>query len=410
MSLSEKVIKGITTPARYQDKNGLILNVTPTLSKNWLLRYQVNGDRHDIGLGSYPAVSLVEARKKVAELKALIARGIDPLDEKQMATTKEVTFEAAARAFIERYRLSWTEGHANQWSNSMINHVYPKIGQIPVNLISTEDVLSVLTDMWRDKAETARRIRNRIEQVLDAEKTLGHRDGDNPARWRGHLQNVLERGRPVATPLDSMDYHLLPAFWTRLENEDGRAARCLQFLILTGTRTNECMGARWDEIDYERQTWTVPPERMKNREKHVIPLSDEAMTILKEVGTRGRSDYIFPGRNPEKMMADNSLRRLLAKMGETECTPHGFRATFRTWAQEETKHESEVCEQAIAHVVGTPTSKRYMRGTQLDKRRALMVDWSEFATTVRRHTPKPTSNKFYSFRKHGGRSASNSLM
>ncbi|WP_236167392.1 tyrosine-type recombinase/integrase [Pseudomonas fulva] len=406
MSLSQTAIPKISQPGRYQDKNGLYLNVTETLSKNWVYRYQINGRRRDKGLGSFPEVSVMEARKKLAELKALVARGIDPLDEKQMAALQVVTFEQAARSFIERYRAAWSPTHASQWASSMENHVYPKIGNIPVNKIDTDDILPVLEPIWRTIPESARRIRNRIEQVLDAEKTLGHRDGPNPARWRGHLQNLLDRGYPVAVPLESLDYHQLPEFWLRLDSEEGRAARCLQFLILTGTRTNEAMAARWDEIDFERMTWTIPAERMKNREQHVVPLSEEAIQVLKETGTRGSSFLIFPGRNMDKLMADNSLRRLLKKM-DMECTPHGFRATFRTWAQEQTKHESEVCEAALSHEVGNAVSKRYMRGTQLEKRRLLMDDWGQFATNAPRHAAvQAVLNKAYSrARKHGGRSA-----
>ena len=411
MSLSQKVIPNITRPGTYQDKNGLFLNVTKTLSKNWVLRYQLNGKRRDKGLGSFPEVSVMDARKKVAEFKALIAQGIDPLDPKAVQTAKPVTLEEAARSYIERYRLSWTPIHARQWERSLEIHVYPKIGQALVNVVDTDDMLFVLTDLWREIPETARRIRNRLEQILDAEKTLGHREGDNPARWRGHLQNLLDRGYPVPVPLDGMNYRELPAFWPRLENEDGRAARCLQFLILTGTRTNEAMGARWDEIDYEKQSWTIPADRMKNREEHTIPLSDEAMAILKEAGSRGHSDLIFPGRNMDKLMADNSLRRLLKKMG-LDCTPHGFRSTFRTWAQEETKHESEVCEQALSHVVGTATTKRYMRGTQFEKRRLLMTDWGQFATVPRKAPAVVESRTGFGSnkRRHGGSRASSSPM
>lgn len=381
MSLTQKVIQNITTPGKYQDKYGLALRVSPKGSKAWIVRYTFDGERRDDGLGKFPDVSLAEARETAMAIRLSARKGIDPRADRERA--KEVansafTFEDDANAFIERHRHDWSTEHAHQWEASFRDHVYPIIGKKAVCIIDTKIVLSVLDPIWRTKSVTARRVRNRIERVLDYSKTLGHRDGENPARWRGHLQNVMTKFTPAPTPLESMSYIALPGFMRRLEDEDSRAARCLQFLILTGCRTSEAMGALWSEIDWEHSIWRIPAERMKGKEEHEIPLSQAALTVLKEVGTRGKSDYIFANRNYTGEMANNTLRRLMEKLGEPY-TVHGFRATFRTWLQEKTDFSNELCETALAHVVGNITQRAYTRGKQLEKRRPMMDKWARFA-------------------------------
>jgi len=381
MSLSTKVIEKITLPGRYHDKNGLHLRVTPNGTKSWILRYQHEGTRHDAGLGGYPKVSLSEARKAAMEFKVKLHSGVDPLAERKKQTSTNpatITFENEALEFIERHRPGWSEKHSSQWLNSMRDHVFQLIGLRPVAEIGTDDVLKVLDPIWNSKPETARRVRNRIERVLDYSKARGYRDGDNPARWRGHLQNIMARRHDNKSPLESMPYHQLPQFMKVLDGIGTRQAYCLQFLILTAARTSEAMGAKWDEIDFANRVWNIPAERMKNSEPHQVPLSDAAMEVLKDVGTRGRSDYIFPNRRLSALMANNSLRRLLSTLGH-DCTVHGFRATFRTWADEKTNFPFELCEIALSHVVGNLTSRSYARGNQLEKRRALMDRWARFA-------------------------------
>ncbi|MGE8046067.1 tyrosine-type recombinase/integrase [Pseudomonas monteilii] len=392
MSLTQKVIQNITTPGKYQDKYGLALRVSPGGSKAWILRYTFNGVRRDDGLGKYPDVSLAEARETAMAMRLKAGKGIDPRQEKAERAKAATTFEEAGNAFIARHRHGWSEAHIHQWEASLRDHVYPKIGRTPVHAIDTETVRTVLDVIWHEKPETARRVRNRIERILDYSKALGHREGDNPARWRGHLQNIMSTLLPTPTPLESMDYRVLPAFMRRLDAEDSRAARCLQFLILTGCRSKEAMDARWDEIDWERLVWRIPAERMKSRELHEIPLSDAALAVLKEAGTRGRSDYIFASKNLKAPMANNSLRRLMTKLGE-DCTVHGFRATFRTWLQEKTDFSNELCEAALAHAVGTLTQRAYTRGKQLEKRRPMMDKWARFAVEkLVTPTPRPTVN------------------
>lgn len=378
MALTQKAIQNITIPGTYQDKHGLSLRVSKTGSKSWIFRYQLNGKRHDAGLGSFPLVSLADARAACLELRVLINNGIDPLAEKQQKAKQVITFQDEALERIERYKHGWSDKHAAQWYSSLRDHVFPIIGNMPVGEVDTDAVVSVLDPIWTKLPESARRVRNRIELILDFAKTRGNRTGENPARWRGHLQNILSRTIPEPTHLESMPYSRLPAFMEKLEGDVTRSARCLQFVILTACRSGEAMGATWDEIDFETKTWNIPAERMKNRQNHQIPLSEAAMSVLKDVHTRGKSSFIFPNRALTGMMPNNAMRRVLIRYGES-CTPHGFRATFRSWAAEKTKFPSDLCEVALSHTVGNATTRAYNRGNLLERRRPLMERWGKFA-------------------------------
>jgi integrase len=390
MALTQKFLERIVTPGKFPDKHGLSIRVSAGGSKAWIVRYTFQGRRRDDGLGKWPDVSLEDARARAMEIKLLAHKDIDPRLDKAERARLAVTFQDDAMAFIERHRHDWSQAHAHQWEASMRDHIYPIIGKVPVYDIYTDTVRQVLDPIWREKPETARRVRNRIERVLDYSKAMGHRTGENPARWRGHLQNIMSKVLPTPTPLESMDYQVLPAFMRRLDAEDTRASRCLQFLILTGARSAEAIGARWEEIDFEHAVWNVPAVRMKGRELHMVPLSEAALNVLKEVGTRGKSEFIFSNPKHDKSLANNALRRLMTTMGE-DCTVHGFRATFRTWLQEKTDFSDELCEVALSHVVGNSTSRRYARGAQLDKRRP-MERWARFATE-RTIAPQPRPSK-----------------
>lgn len=379
MALTQKFIQTVTDPGKYPDRDGLVLKVSPGGSKSWLYRYQMNGNRHDAGLGVWPQVSLADARAKCLEMRLQIQKGIDPLAEKRGQSKEDVTFQDEALAMIERYKHGWSAKHADQWYSSMRDHVFPKIGMVPIGDIDTNKIIDVLDPIWRELPESARRVRNRLERILDFSRTRGNRDGDNPARWAGHLQNILSRVKPEPVPLESMPYTRLPTFMEQLEGDISRAARCLQFVILTACRSSEAMKATWDEIDFETKTWNIPGERMKNGNAHQIPLSDAAMQVLKDVHTRGRSDLIFPNRSLNGILANNAMRRVLIKYGE-DSTPHGFRATFRMWAAERTKFPDDICEMALSHMVGTATTRAYNRGNLLERRRPLMDRWAKFVT------------------------------
>lgn len=402
MPLNQKVIATITVPGVYQDKTGLSLKVRSADSKSWIWRYQFNGKRHDIGLGSYPEVSLADARKKAMEYRVQVSNGIDPLEQRKEASNAAVTFEDEALTFIERHRAGWSDKHASQWLNSLTEYAFPIIGSMPIGTVETADVTKVLDPIWLTKPETARRVRNRMERVFDHAKAHGRREGENPARLKGHLQNVMPKNQAPVKQLESMEFSRLPYFMYVLDGEDSRTARCLQFLILTACRTSEALGARWDEIDMINRVWTIPASRMKNGEEHQVPLSEEALQVLRDTGSRGRSELVFHGPRTTTMLPDNSLRRLLRKLGEN-CTPHGFRSTFRTWADEKTAFSFELCEISLAHVVGNTTSRAYVRGNQLEKRRPLMARWSKYAMDrvtphhpimAKQHVPEHTQTSF----------------
>lgn len=379
MSLSQKVIEKITQPGVYQDKYGLLLKVRPSGSKSWIWRYQFNGQRHDAGLGSFPTVGLADARRQAMEFRSVLGRGINPLAQRMEAAKISVTVEDEVLTFIERHKAGWSEKHAAQWLNSMTDHVFPVIGRMPVAEVETHHIMNVLDPIWTEKPETARRVRNRLEKLLSFARSQGHcPDEKNPAAWRGHLEHIMPKNLTSQVPLESMPYSRLPYFMRVLEGETTRAARCMQFLILTACRTNEAMAAKWQEIDFVNRVWTIPAERMKNGEVHQIPLSDEAVQVLKDTGTRGKTELIFPNTKMDKVLADNSLRRLLKKLGE-DCTPHGFRSTFSTWIDERTSFSSDLREISLSHVIGTATSRAYARGNQLEKRRPMMARWAQYA-------------------------------
>lgn len=376
MALHHDRIGKITTPGVYQDKNGLSLKVRATGTRSWILRYQLNGERHDIGLGSYPDVGLADARKKATELRALIAKGIDPMAQRKEAAIASVTVDDEIMAYIARHSVGWSTKHASQWRNSMSAYVSPLIGSVNVSEVETSHIVKVLDPIWMEKRVTATRVRNRLETLLDFAQVNGHRSGVNPARWKGHLENLMPSNTPSVKPMQSMPWSRLPNFMYALDADHSREARCLQFLILTACRTTEAIGARWDEIDMINRVWNLPAERMKNGEAHQVPLSEEAIQVLRDTGTRGRSEYVFS--TGATLMADNAMRRLLTKMGES-CTVHGFRATFRQWVSEETAFGHELGELALAHTIGNKTSRAYLRGNLLEKRRPMMARWAKYA-------------------------------
>lgn len=377
--LTQRALEKETTPGRYHDSHGLHLKISPSGTKAWILRYQIDGKRHDLGLGAFPDVSLSAARKAAMEARVKINNGYDPLALKRQQAASAITVETEVLDMIERYRAGWSEKHASQWINSMRDHVFPYIGSMPIDQVDTDAVLLVLDPIWSTKPETARRVRNRLERVINYAKARGNRIGDNPARWRGHLQNVMASNATAKRPLESLPYNQLPRFMRTLESLEGMSARCMQFLILTACRSNEAMGATWDEIDFKNKVWTIPATRMKGGEEHQIPLSDEAIEVLYDTKSRVHGNLIFHSKKIDRALANNTLRRLMTKLG-SEYTPHGFRATFRTWADEQTTFSFELCEISLAHVIGSTTSRAYIRGNQLEKRRPLMNQWAKFAT------------------------------
>ncbi len=373
-------MRTVTEPGRYTDGNGLYLVVDPSGAKRWLLRTVVRGKRCDIGLGGLRTVSLAEARETAAAYRKLARNGGDPLEQRRKQRLTIPTFAEAAERVHEQHKKSWRNGkHGQQWMNTLITYVFPYFGDKPVNQIDTPDVLRALSPIWLTKPETARRVRQRISVVLDWAKVAGYRTGDNPVEG---VAKGLPRQHDRDEHHKALSYQEIPQFIAALRNcEASEPARlAFEFLILTATRTNEVLGARWTEIDAMEATWTIPTERMKSKREHRVPLSPRCLEILARAKRLARqSDYVFPGRSIAKPMSNMVFLMMLRRM-QRSVTAHGFRSSFRDWASEQTHFAREVCESALAHSVRDKTEAAYRRGDLFEKRRELMEAWERFAT------------------------------
>ncbi|QIE41630.1 integrase arm-type DNA-binding domain-containing protein [Rhodobacteraceae bacterium SC52] len=370
-------------PGRHGDGRGLFLYVKPTGARSWVLRYQVQGRRRDLGLGPYPDVSLAMARERASEARRLIALGDDPIAKKKQAKPK--TFRDAALELIESKRPGWKNAkHAAQWTSTLEAYVFPKIGQVQVAKVETADVIGALTPIWSKKPETANRVRQRVEAVIDYATALGIRSGDNPARWRGHLDHLL----PKPTKVRAVQHHpALPhaeigAFMADLSERTGIASRALAFTILTAARSGETRGMAWGEVDLDAKLWTIPAERMKAGKEHRVPLSDAAIECLgKRPQQAEKSAFVFGSETkPGKSISDMSMTAVLRRMGRDGITVHGFRSTFRDWAGETTGFPREVIEAALAHGIKDKAEAAYARSDLFDKRRKLMEAWATVAS------------------------------
>ena len=319
---------------------GLYLQVLPTGARTWVLRAMVAGKRRDMGLGGYPSVTLAQARDLARAAREKVKAGIDPIEEGRAARSAQaatraaaLTFEQCAAKYIEANKAGWkNDKHTQQWGNTLAQHAFPVMGKLLVRDVALSHVLAVLEPMWQTKTETASRLRGRIESVLDWATARKYRSGENPARWRGHLDKLLPRPSRVAKvehhtalPIDEVG-----AFLARLRQLDGMGARALEFAILTACRSGEVRGATWTEIDADAKTWTIPAERMKAGKEHRVPLSDAALALLKALPTMAGTDVVFPGTKGQPL-SDMTLTAVLRRM-EVGATAHGFRSTFRDWA------------------------------------------------------------------------------
>lgn len=364
---------------RHGDGRGLFLYVKPSGARSWVLRYQVQGRRRDFGLGPYPDVSLSMARDRAAEARRLIVEGEDPITKKQQAKPK--TFREAAVELIESKRPGWKSAkHAAQWTATLESYVFPKIGAVQVAKIETADVISTLTPIWAAKPETANRIRQRIEAVIDYASALGIRSGDNPARWRGHLDHLLPKPNKVRAVVHhpALPHAQIAAFMTDLAKREGVAARALAFTILTAARSGETRGMTWGEVDLDAKVWTIPAGRMKAAKEHRVPLTDSALALLGQRAEGAPDDAVIFGSEvkPGKPISDMSMTAVLRRMERANITVHGFRSTFRDWAGETTGFPREVIEAALAHSIKDKAEAAYARSDLFDKRRKLMEAWS----------------------------------
>jgi integrase len=383
-------------PTVLHDGDGLYLRVTPTGGKSWVFRFQLDGKRRDMGLGSYPGLSLADARIKAAEHRKLCREGIDPINEKQaqrqahrLAAVKSRTFKQVAGEFIARHEAAWRNPkHRMQWRNTLATYAYPLLADLPVADIDAGLIVQVLDPIWSAKPETAGRVRGRIEAILDAATHQGLRQGPNPAQWKGGLAHSLParaRVRKVQHHA-ALPYDKLPRFMVDLHARSGMAARALEFAILTAARTAEVLGATWSEVDTVAAVWTIPAERMKAGRQHKVPLSNAALAVLDIVqplalldnGAAAPTAPIFPGLRRALPMSNMVMLMLLRRMKCDDLTVHGFRSTFSDWAAERTGYPREVVEMALAHTIENRVEAAYRRGDLFEKRRQLMADWAKF--------------------------------
>ncbi len=393
--LSALQIKNATKPGLYSDGHGLALQVSKWGTKSWIFRWQQDGVPHKLGLGPLHTVSLAEARKRAADARLTVLDGHNPIVQRRVKrvafraeAAKLITFKECAESYIAANEAGWkNDKHRAQWS-ATFNETHrgkkrfpaatEAINDLPVSVIDTGLVLKVLEPIWSTRTESASRIRGRIESVLNWATVRNYRSGENPARWRGHLENVLPQRSKVQKVKHhaALPYKDIAAFISELRTHDGVSARALEFTILTATRTGETIGATWDEIDFEELAWIIAATRMKAGREHRIPLCDRAIEILDGLPREGK--FVFIGAAKGRPLSNMAMLELLRGMRVKGLTVHGFRSTFRDWAAERTAHPNHVVEAALAHVVADKTEAAYRRGDLFEKRRRLMEDWAGY--------------------------------
>jgi integrase len=382
MPLSAAKVRSLNTPGRYADGRGLYLQIDrprdgvkdSAQRRSWLFRFMINGRARSMGLGPFPEISLAEARELAFEARRLVLRGIDPIDNRPRLSKGE-TFESCAEQYVSSHSAGWrSTTHHDQWIAGLRDYINPVLGKMPVQAVDTAAVLKVLRPIWDSKPETASRFRGRIEAVLDFASAHEFRKGDNPARWRGHLDKLLPaKGKIRAVKHhEALPYSELPKFLVGLRIQDSLSARALEFIILTAARTSEVLEATSAELNLPDRVWIVPASRMKSGREHRVPLSDPALALLKP------GPFLFQRRG--KPLSKSAIPMMLERMG-LSATVHGFRSTFRDWAAERTNFPSEVVEMALAHAVGDKTEAAYRRGDLFEKRRELMNAWAQFCSS-----------------------------
>ena len=389
--LTNQKLKTLKKPGFYADGGNLYLDFKEPPSKNWVVRYKRGGRARDHGLGAWPLVSLAEARELRDDCLRKLRAGVDPIDEKKarrlqarLERATAMTFRQCAEAYIRAHENSWKSAkHAAQWPATLSTYAYPIFGGLPVAVVDIRLVMKVLQPIWTTKTETASRLRGRIESVLDWATTSGYRQGENPARWKGHLENLLPAKAKVAPVQNfaAIAYTDLPGFMAELAKTGSIGVLALRFAILTATRTGEVIGARWDEIDLDNKLWTIPAARMKAGKEHRVPLSEAAVAILGLLKKLPASPFLFPADHPSRHVSHSVMLMALRRLGHDGITVHGFRSCFSDWCAERTHFPSEVREMALAHSVGNRVEQAYRRGDMFAKRRQLMEAWAKFATT-----------------------------
>lgn len=376
-----------SAPGKYEDGGGLRLVVSNAGARKWVLRFTINGKRREMGLGSFPDVELADARSKASDSRKLAKEGIDPIETRRAEPEATPTFTTCAANFIRAHRKGWKNSkHARQWVRTLKTYARPVIGKRPVDAVSTQEILEILSPIWTTKTETAKRVQGRIENVLDYAAAHKYRDRLNPARWRGHLDMLLPKPAQVRTVKHhpAMPFKDVPAFMGALSQNSSVSALALRLLILTATRTSEVLQARWPEIDLEAKVWSIPATRMKAKREHRVPLSDMAITDLKALPSIECNSYLFPGARYGKPLSNMALLQLMRGLGygvngsRGDYVPHGFRSSFRDWSGEVSNFPRDVAEMALAHVIGNKVEAAYRRGDLFEKRRKMMGAWATF--------------------------------
>jgi integrase len=390
--LSARAVASAKERGLYADGGGLFLQVARSGSRSWLFRFTLRGKTRHMGLGPTALVSLAEARAAAFECRKLCLLGKDPINERlarrsdeMLAASRALTFDECAARYIEAQSPAWRNSkHRMQWSATLSTYASPVFGSSPVQQVSTELVMRALDPIWTTKAETASRLRGRIESVLNWATARGYRQGENPARWRGHLQNLL----PAPARLQKVRHHAaltyeeIGAFLADVRKRHGVAPAALEFLILTAARTSEVLGARWEEFELAKRVWIIPATRMKTRREHRVPLSSAALHVVQRMQGAG-TEFVFPAATHNNPLSNMALLALLKRMGHNELTVHGFRSTFRDWVAEQTNYPREVAETALAHSISNKVEAAYRRGDLLEKRGRLMAEWAEYCAVSR---------------------------
>lgn len=387
--LSARRVATVIKPGKYGDGLGLWLYVRSSGTKSWVYRYMRYGKAREMGLGSIHTLSLSEARDKAGQVRKLLLEGGDPIETNRkmklaikLSETTNPTYKKSAERFINTHKTGWkNKKHIAQWSSTHEKYVYKVFGDLSVQDIDTGLVLKVLEPIWNTKPETASRVRGRIERVLDWAKARGYREGENPARWRGHLENLLSTSSKArrVKHFAALPYQEIYEFMEALRKQVGISANALEFLILTAARSGEVRKANWKEIDLDLKLWVIPIERMKAAREHRVPLSGRAIVILNEMKkNHGQDGFVFPGAKRKSSLSNMSLSAVLRRMDHRDITVHGFRSTFRDWTAEQTSYPREVAELALAHSITNKVEAAYRRGDLIEKRQHLMGDWAAY--------------------------------
>lgn len=382
-------IKSLSKKGMHADGGGLYLRISSGGTKAWMFRYSLNKKARHMGLGPLQTISLAEARIEAEQCRKLVREGIDPIEHRKAErghieadTAKLMTFKDCAEAYIKAHSAGWKNAkHVSQWHNTLNTYAYPVFGKLPVTVIDVGLVLKALEPIWATKTET---VRGRIKNVLDWASARDYRTGSNPARWKGRLDKLLPPRAKVQKVVHhpALPYEEVSAFMADPRSRDATSAKGLEFLILTATRTGEVLGAKWSEIDFPKEVWTVPEGRMKMEAEHRVPLAPDALSILKAMKKATSSDYVFPGRGRQRPLSSMAFLQLLKRMGRSDITVHGFRSTFRDWAAERTAYPREVAEMALAHAIENKVEAAYRRGDLFEKRQRMMRDWAEFCSAA----------------------------